>query len=175
MTSTLCRPRAAAPPGGEPLQAMYDQHARALLAYAERFTSRPAAEDAVQETFLRAWRNRARLGSDPRPVRPWLMLVLRRLLIDAHRADRVRPISLGEDPVLDRAVDGGFDLFVDRRRLAGALERLSDAHRDVLIEVYYRDVPIELVAADLGVPSGTVRSRLHYAVRALRRQLTTSS
>ena len=52
------------------------------------------------------------------------------------------------------------------------MEQLSPPHRDVLVETYYRDLPAERVAAALGVPVGTVRSRLHYALQALRRQLT---
>jgi RNA polymerase sigma-70 factor (ECF subfamily) len=154
---------------------MYNDHAAALLSFAEHFTTRPSAEDAVQETFLRAWRNLPRLRADPRPVRPWLILVLRRVLIDARRAEVLRPVSVAEVTVLDRAIDGGYDLLVDRCRLDRALERLSDSHRQVVVEVYYRDVSIERVAGELGVPSGTVRSRLHYALHALRRQLASGS
>jgi RNA polymerase sigma-70 factor (ECF subfamily) len=157
--------------GAEPLRAMYDEHAAALLAFAVRFTTRTAAEDAVQETFLRAWRNLPRLEADPRPLRPWLVLVLRRVLIDARRAELARPVGLAEDGLLDRAVDGGYDRPLDRCWLDRAMQGLSPAHRHVLVEIFYRDGPVARVAARLDVPAGTVRSRLHYALRALRDQL----
>jgi RNA polymerase sigma-70 factor (ECF subfamily) len=152
---------------------LYREHAAALLAYAEWFTdNRPAAEDAVQETFLRAWRNLPRLQADERPLRPWLRQVLRHVLIDAARAARARPVGLLDDTLIDQEVDGGYEEMLDRGLLARALRQLSPAHRQVLVEIYYHDVPAERVAAALGVPAGTVRSRLHYALRALRRQLT---
>jgi RNA polymerase sigma-70 factor (ECF subfamily) len=73
---------------------------------------------------------------------------------------------------MDREVDGGYEDMLDRGMLARALRQLSPAHRQVLVEIYYHDAPAEQVAAELGVPAGTVRSRLYYALRALRRQLT---
>jgi RNA polymerase sigma-70 factor (ECF subfamily) len=141
----------------------------ALLAYAEWFAGdRPSAEDAVQETFLRAWRHLPRLLDDGRPPRPWLRQVLRRVLIDAARVARAHPVSLLDDVLIDRQVDGGYDVLLDRGVLARALDQLSPAHRQVLVEVYYRDVPAQRVAAKLGIPAATVRTRLHYALRALR-------
>jgi len=75
------------------LRALYAEHGRAVLAYAERFTSdRGRAEDIVQETFLRAWRQLPGLLEDERPVRAWLLRVTRRLLIDAARAAGARPL-----------------------------------------------------------------------------------
>ncbi|MCU1660977.1 MAG: polymerase, sigma-24 subunit, subfamily [Pseudonocardia sp.] len=157
---------------GDALRALYREHAAALLAYAQHFTDdRPAAEDAVQETFLRAWRHLPRLLADDRPLRPWLRQVLRRVLIDAARAARTHPVSLLDDTLIDREVDGGYDVLLDRGLLARALHQLSPAHQQVLIEIYYHDAPAHRVAAALGIPVGTVRSRLHYALTALRHQL----
>jgi RNA polymerase sigma-70 factor (ECF subfamily) len=151
------------------LRALYRDHATALLAFAEWFTEdRTAAEDAVQETFLRAWRHLPRLLDDGRPLRPWLRQVLRRVLIDAARVARAHPVSLLDDVLIDRQVDGGYDVLLDRGLLARALDQLSPAHRQVLVEIYYRDVPAQRVAAKLGIPAATVRTRLHYALRALR-------
>ena len=151
------------------LRALYRDHATALLAFAEWFTEdRTAAEDAVQETFLRAWRHLPRLLDDGRPLRPWLRQVLRRVLIDAARVARAHPVSRLDDALIDRQVDGGYDVLLDRGLLARALGQLSPAHRQVLVEVYYRDVPAQRVAAKLGIPAATVRTRLHYALRALR-------
>jgi RNA polymerase sigma-70 factor (ECF subfamily) len=157
---------------GDALRDLYRDHAAALLAYAEHLTDdRPAAEDAVQETFLRAWRNLPRLQADERPLRPWLRQVLRHVLIDAARAARARPVILLDDTLIDREVDGGYEDILDRGLLARVLQQLSAAHRQVLVEIYYHDASAEQVAATLGIPAGTVRSRLHYALRALRGQL----
>ena len=153
------------------LRMLYRDHAAALLAYANWFTDdRQAAEDAVQETFLRAWRHLSRLLADGRPLRPWLRQVLRNVLTDAARVARNRPTSpLEASP--EPEVDGGFENVLDRGRLADALQQLSPDHRRVLLEIYYRDAPAERAATALGIPAGTVRSRHHYALRALRTAL----
>ena len=162
-------PRRPALDSEDALRVLYRDHATALLAFAEWITEdRTAAEDAVQETFLRAWRHLPRLLDDGRPPRPWLRQVLRRVLIDAARVARAHPVSLLDDVLIDRQVDGGYDVLLDRGLLARALDQLSPAHRQVLVEVYYRDVPAQRVAAKLGIPAATVRTRLHYALRALR-------
>jgi RNA polymerase sigma-70 factor, ECF subfamily len=174
------RPRARVRPAStgyhgdrDAFRSLYRDHAGALLAYAEHVThDRMAAEDAVQETFLRAWRHLPRLLADERPPRPWLRTVLRRVLIDAARAARDRTCRLGQDAILDDATDGGFDAVLDRDLLATAMAHLSPPHHEVLVGTYYRDLPAEHLAAVLGVPVGTVRSRLHYALDALRSQLT---
>jgi RNA polymerase sigma-70 factor (ECF subfamily) len=151
------------------LRMLYRDHATALLAYATWFTDdRQAAEDAVQETFLRAWRHLSRLLADGRPLRPWLRQVLRNVLTDAARLSRNRPTSPLDEASVEPEVDGGYDSVLDRGLLARALRRLSPEHRLVLLEIYYRDVPAARAATMLGIPAGTVRSRHHYALRALR-------
>jgi RNA polymerase sigma-70 factor (ECF subfamily) len=155
------------------VNSLYRDHAAALLAYAEWFSDdRAAAEDAVQETFIRAWRHLPRLLADERPLRPWLRQVLRNVLIDANRAARARPANVLDDTLIDREVDGGYEDLLNRGLLGQALQQLSPAHRQVLLETYYHDLPAERVAARLGIPAGTVRSRLHYALRALRSRLS---
>src|SRR3954453_8109066 len=118
MTTVLPHAHAATDPGAA-LRELYRDHAPALLRYAQWFTEdRTAAEDAVQETFLRAWRHLPRLLDDGRPLRPWLRQVLRRVLIDAARVARARPVSRLDDVLIDRHVDGGYDVLLDRRLLA---------------------------------------------------------
>ena len=152
---------------------LYRNHSGALLAYAEHLThDRTAAQDAVQETFLRAWHHLPRLLADNRPPRPWLRTVLRRILIDTARANRNRTSRLVQAAIVDNGTEGGFDAVLDRDLLSAALAQLSPAHREVLVGTYYRDLPAGRLAAVLGVPVGTVRSRLHYALSALRSQLT---
>jgi RNA polymerase sigma-70 factor (ECF subfamily) len=156
------------------LRNLYAQHGAALLAYAERFTAdRGRAEDIVQETFLRAWRHLPRLMADDRPIRPWLLRVARRLLIDAARAARVRPQIFNDDGA-EPVIDGGYDRLLDQTVLIDAVRRLSPAHQQIVIETFFVGTPMHVTAARLGMPSGTARSRLHYALGYLRRQLDTS-
>jgi RNA polymerase sigma-70 factor (ECF subfamily) len=172
-TGAVRRPASAATHGDDAFRSLYRDHAGALLAYAEHYThDRMSAEDALQETFLRAWRHLPRLLSDDRPLRPWLRKVLRRILIDAARTSRGRTTRLVEDALVDGATDGGFDAALDRELLDTAMEHLSPSHREVLRGIYHRDLPAGRLAAELGIPIGTVRSRLHYALNALRDQLT---
>jgi RNA polymerase sigma-70 factor (ECF subfamily) len=164
------------PTQDDALRELYAQHGAALLAYAERFTNdRGRAEDVVQETFLRAWRHLPRLTEDERPARPWLLRVARRLLIDAARAAAVRPTVALEDRYTEPSVDGGMDDFLNQSVVVDALRRLSPAHREIVVETFYFGTPTHLTAARLGVPAGTARSRLHYALNQLRRQLESSS
>ena len=154
----------------ESLRALYDAHAPVLLAYAVRLTDgdRTRAEDIVQETLLRAWRNLDRLAADARPVRPWLFTVAQHLAVDAHRARRARPQEVGDAalavvPDLDQ-----MEGMLDRVVVTDALESLSPEHRAVIVETYYRGRTVAEAAGVLGIPPGTVKSRCYYALRALK-------
>lgn len=152
------------------LRALFDGHAPALLAYALRLTDgdRARAEDIVQETLLRAWRNLDRLDEGSGPVRPWLFTVAQRVAIDAHRARRARPTEVGQAdlslvPGLDE-VEGTLDRII----ITDAMHSLSHEHRAVIVETYYRGRSVAEAARVLGVPPGTVKSRCYYALRALK-------
>ncbi|TCB95418.1 sigma-70 family RNA polymerase sigma factor [Micromonospora zingiberis] len=129
------------------------------------------ADDLVQETLVRAWRNLDSLppDSDGRSRR-WLFTVARRLVIDEARRRQVRPVEVAADGDLDYGATGDetADTAIAHQALRHAVEQLTMAHRRVLHEIYYRDRTVDEVAVDLGIPVGTVRSRLHYALRALR-------
>jgi RNA polymerase sigma-70 factor (ECF subfamily) len=158
------------------MREMYAEHGQPLLAYAERFTGdRCRAEDVVQEAFVRAWRHLPSLLDDERPVRPWLLQVTRRLLIDAARAARARPPLTEDSWSGEPAVDGGLDRLLDRTVLADAIGRLTPAHQQIVIETFFLDSPMHLTALRLGVPPGTARSRLHYALSQLRRHVEPDS
>jgi RNA polymerase sigma-70 factor, ECF subfamily len=154
----------------ESLRALYDGHAPVLLAYALRLTDgdRVRAEDIVQETLVRAWRNLDRLDEAAGAIRPWLFTVAQHLAIDAHRARRARPTEVG-DAVL-AALPGLDDVedSLDRILVTDALGSLSHEHRAVIVETYYRGRSVAEAARVLGIPPGTVKSRCHYALRALK-------
>jgi RNA polymerase sigma-70 factor, ECF subfamily len=154
------------------IRQLYAHHALALRRYVERFChDRASADDIVQETFIRAWRHLPQLSSEDFPVRPWLFRVARNLLIDADRAARSRPVTVPSQPAESGCDDTGLDRVLDQQIVADALDQLSPAHRTVLVETFYRGRTLAKVARQLGIPDSTARSRLHYALRALRRQL----
>ena len=172
MTVTIDTPRGELP--GEPdaaIRQLHSQYAPALHRYAERFCpDRASADDIVQETFIRAWRHLPLLRTDDRMIRPWLFRVARNLLIDANRAARARP-TVVPGRAGDVGTDSGLEEVLDRELVSAALQQLSPAHQTVLVETFYRGGTMATVARELGIPHGTARSRLHYALDAMRKQL----
>jgi len=144
----------------------YAAHAAELYGFAVRSLGDAGlAEEAVQETFLRAWRAGDRFDPQIGSLRTWLFAILRNVVIDLGRARAVRP----------RLAEGGVEASVDPLdeallawQIEEAMRRIGDEHRRVLIETYYRARPYAEVAAELGVPEGTVKSRVYYGLRALR-------
>jgi RNA polymerase sigma-70 factor (ECF subfamily) len=126
------------------------------------------AEEAVQETFLRAWRAGDRFDPQIGSLRTWLFAILRNVVIDLGRARASRPgvAAEGIEPAHDPLDDALLSWQVEE-----ALRQIGEQHRQVLIETYYRGRPYAEVAADLGVPEGTVKSRVYYGLRALRNAL----
>ena len=164
--------------GGDPdaaIRLLYSHYAEALHGYVEQFCpDRASADDIVQETFIRAWRHLPQLSADDRPVRPWLFRVARNLLTDANRAARARPVTVPvtvPEQAGEAGTDSGLEEILDRQLVSAALAHLSPAHQAVLVETFYRGGTMAAVARELGIPHGTARSRLHYALDALRKQL----
>ena len=152
------------------MQQLHDEHAAALWRFCMRLVNndRARAEDVVQETLLRAWRHRSVLEGTPAAVRAWLFTVARNIVIDEWRSRR----DHAETPVAevpdDRVQDDGSDQLLLSWVVADALTRLSPDHQAVLLQCYYRGRPVAEAARRLGVPEGTVKSRTHYALRALK-------
>ncbi|MFD8796853.1 sigma-70 family RNA polymerase sigma factor [Streptomyces vinaceus] len=159
-----------------PLFPSAERHRAPLMRFAIRLTrgDRYRAEDIVQETLLRAWRRppaTVPAGDDERLL-AWLYTVARNLAVDLHRRDRAVPVGAVPPQLLDRAAaDDVADRVVDRQLVRKALDGLSDEHREVIVRVHLCDRPGEETARELGVSPGTVKSRTHYALRALRREL----
>lgn len=157
------------------LAQLYDDHATVLLAFATRLTSGDVqrAEDAVQETLVRAWRHPEVFAPGRGSPRAWLMTVLRHIIVDAARARNSRPREVGGEHV--ESIAGWRDDIeeaVQSWTVAEALASLTPDHRAVLVETYYRGRSVAEAAAELGVPAGTVKSRTFYALRALRLALS---
>ncbi|GLZ47774.1 RNA polymerase sigma factor [Actinomycetospora sp. NBRC 106375] len=153
------------------IRLLHERHGAVLWAVALRTTSDPGrAQDAVQETLLRAWRHPDALDESRGDPRPWLLRTLRNVLIDDWRARSARPEVLYDDvpEAGDRTVADHADAAAQTWVVAAALARLTPEHRAVLGECYYRGRTVGEAAAALGIPPGTVKSRTHYALRALR-------
>lgn len=150
------------------LRELHDLHAAALLRYTVYLTGNAAnADDVVQETLLRAWRTAGILDQDPASLRSWLFTVARNLVIDEARSARRRhEAAVGEPP--ERSVDDRTDELFDALLVSEALASLSADHRAVVVRAYYGGQNTAELAAELGIPEGTVKSRLHYGLRALR-------
>jgi RNA polymerase sigma-70 factor (ECF subfamily) len=157
----------------ELLRTLHDQHARALWAYVIGLTGgdRGKAEDVVQETLLRAWRNPDVLDQSRGSSRAWLFTVARRLVIDGWRSAQHRAELITATPP-EHAWPDRFDEVADRAVVGAAMRRLSLEHREVLLECYYRGSSVAQAAERLQIPAGTVKSRTHYALHALRLALT---
>ena len=166
----VLRPRRKQADADEALvRSLYEEHGRALLAYATRLTSdRAAAEDVVQETLVRAWKHPEVLVNGKGSVRGWLLTVARNIVTDRARARAARPIEVAESPATPPIERDHADSVVDSMVVMEALDQLSGHHRDVLVELYFRGRSVTEAADALGIPPGTVKSRSHHALRALR-------
>ena len=144
----------------------YSAHGSELFGFAVRSLGDPGlAEEAVQETFLRAWRAGERFDPQIGSLRTWLFAILRNVVIDLGRARAARP----------GVADGGIEPSVEPLgevllswQVEEAMRRIGEDHRRVIVETFYRGRPYAEIAEELGVPEGTVKSRVYYGLRALR-------
>ncbi|MFB4266445.1 RNA polymerase sigma factor [Nonomuraea sp. GTA35] len=157
--------------------ALFDRHAPALHRYATRRLGDELADDVVAETFLAAFRRLGRYDTAHRDARPWLYGIAANL-IGKHRRAEVRAYRALARTGVDEVAEGYTDRVEARvsagaaqRELAAALARLSPEDREVLLMIAWADLSYEEVATALGIPVGTVRSRLHRARKKTRAAL----
>lgn len=157
------------------VRSLFNEHGKAMLGYATRLTGdRAAAEDVVQEAMLRAWRSPDSLINSRGSVRGWLLTVIRNIIIDRARARNARPTEVAETLSTVPVERDHADRVVDSIVVLEALEHLSTEHRDVLVQMYLHGRTAGETAELLGIPSGTVKSRSYYALRALRDHFPTN-
>lgn len=149
--------------------ALVEEHGRAMFGYALRLAGdRHLAQDIVQDALVRAWQHRAVLHEERGSVRGWLLTVVRNLAIDRARARQARPPEDGECTDQLPVVQDHSDRVATSVTILAALDQLSEDHRAVVLELYFRDRSVLEAAERLGVPPGTVKSRSYYALRQLR-------
>ncbi len=151
----------------ETLRSAYVAHGGELLGFARRsLHDVQLAEEAVQETFARAWRSWATFDRELGAVRAWLFAIERRVIIDLTRQRSARAtVPLETEPA---AAGDEFEHAMMGWQVEEAIRRLRPHHRDVLVKTYFHQRSSQELARELGIPEGTVRSRLFYALRSLR-------
>jgi len=149
---------------------LYRRYRTPLLSFVLRLTAgdRQHAEDIVQETMVRAWRQAGQFDDPGRSLMPWLATVARRIVIDEQRKKNARPMETDEAMLSRASAPDWTDDLLRSVIVADALLELSPAHREVLNETILRDRTVNEAAEVLGIPVGTVKSRVYYAIRALR-------
>jgi len=165
------RPRATTDIGAiteEVLRDAFTSMGGEMLGFARRslFASE-LGDDAVQETFARAWRSRSSFDPAKGSLRTWLYAIEHRVIIDLiQQQSRIAP------DILDRAGEAtsmdGLENAIVSWQVEDALKRLHADHRQVIEELYLNERSGPEVAALLEIPEGTVRSRAYYALKSLR-------
>jgi RNA polymerase sigma-70 factor (ECF subfamily) len=157
------------------LRASYAAHGAALFRLALRaLGDRGLAEEIVQDTYVRAWKSRKRFDAARGSQRTWLFSIARNLIIDAARARAARPLAGGQitderDRERDHVTtEDPTERVLLSMQVEEALSRISDNHREVIVEICYRGRPYAEVAEELGVSAGTLRSRMYYGLKSLR-------
>lgn len=152
----------------EQVREAYRAHSGELFGFACRSLGDPdRAEEAVQECFLKAWRSREGFDPDRGSERTWLFAILRNVIRDMGRAETRRPSTtpIEEAPP---AADQPFERALLSWQVEEALRRIGERHRQIVVEACLRGRPYAELAAALGVPEGTIKSRVYYGLRALR-------
>ncbi|MBO1752579.1 sigma-70 family RNA polymerase sigma factor [Actinotalea sp. BY-33] len=155
------------------LRRIHDEYADMLWRYVVRIPyDAELARDVVQEALLRAWKDGSILEKPDPVVRAWLVRVARNLVLDDLRSARHRR-EVADGVLPDRRQsDGGrsdgTQRLLDAWLVTDALATLTREHREVVVGAYYGGKTVATLAEELGIAPGTVKSRMHYGIRALR-------
>lgn len=151
---------------GEPLRALYSRYAGRLYGLGMQLLGNEGlAEELVQETFVRVWRNAASYDPERGSAPTFIFTIARRLAIDLYR----RPSSRATDPETPPPpAEDRVDTVLARLEVQEALNSLSEAHREILELSYLHDLKQAEIAERLGIPLGTVKTRSHHALRSLK-------
>jgi RNA polymerase sigma-70 factor (ECF subfamily) len=152
---------------------LYDLYAGRLYGLGVRMLGDAGmAEELVQETFVRVWRAAPGFDPDKGSVRGWVFTIARRAAIDLHRRRPKGTQNLDDESLPELgAMDGALDALVLELTVREAMDTLSPQHRQALELAYQHDLSQSEIAERLGVPLGTVKSRTHTALRAMREAL----
>src|SRR6187397_1435399 len=153
-------------------EVLYRRYARSVFGLAlRRLGDRGRAEDAVQEAFASVWRAARTYKRDRGPVAPWLYAVARNAIADRGRARIEPPAELADSPSDEAGPDAQAEQSWVAWRVHRALETLPDSERRVLALAYWRGLSQSEVAAELGIPLGTVKTRTRSGLSRLANEL----
>lgn len=160
--------------GDDPLDAAQARRVRAVLALGG--VPRADLQDGLQQVRLRLLERRAQGREEPREVGAWAAVVASNLAVDRHRT-RQRQERVGARfrafGGWSERVEGGQEARLLALTVADGLDALPEAQRQVLVLRFYADLSVPGIAKELRIPEGTVKSRLHAAVKAMRERLRT--
>jgi RNA polymerase sigma-70 factor (ECF subfamily) len=179
MRSTDAQVIAASASDPRSFAAIFDRHFADIDRYLARRVGASLADDLAADTFVVAFRSRARYDPAAPDARPWLFGIAANLLRRHWRTERRRLRAYartGIDPLWEEADDADrrIDALAAGRALAGALASLSAAEREVLLLFAWADLSYDEIASALGIPVGTVRSRLSRGRARVRELLSPS-
>lgn len=157
------------------LARLYERHAPDLLASGRRLLSRPDAEDVVHDVFVEAWQRAGGFDARRGSVASWLHVRMHSRTIDRARASARRARRVAEHPPPEPASDAAtIEAEVDGARVRTWVDGLNSQQKEVARLAYFRGLSRREMAHHLGLPIGTVKSRLGYAMSVLRRNLEPS-
>ena len=152
----------------EAYEKLYKRYARSVFGLAlRRLGDRGRAEDAVQETFASVWRSASTYKPERGPGAPWLYGVARNAIVDRSRARSEPPAEAPDAPSLDASPEERAEQAWTSWRVHRALEQLPEREREVVALAYWSDLSQSEVAARLGIPLGTVKTRTRSALQRL--------
>jgi RNA polymerase sigma factor (sigma-70 family) len=155
---------------------IFDRYYRSVYGYLSRRVGSAVADDLAAETFTRAFERRARYDTEAARALPWLLGIAINLLAHHRRSEarQLRALAAAREPASEAFADAAgerIDAGAVRARLVTALEQLDDYDREALLLYAWAELKYEEVAEALGIPVGTVRSRLHRSRQKLRQAL----
>ncbi|MXM61882.1 sigma-70 family RNA polymerase sigma factor [Streptomyces sp. HUCO-GS316] len=175
MNVTVIGSASAVAPEERALRDLYLEHGPALYSYVLRMLGGDThrTEDILQETLLRCWDKQNVTDGEGMAVRPWMFRVARNLVIDAHRTRMARPLEVSGNSWLgDMCAEvDDIERMLSSMVVQDALRSLTPAHREALEATIFADRTTQQAAEALGIPQGTVKSRVYYALRSLKSAL----
>ena len=147
----------------------YDAHGAEIYRSCYRLLQdRNRAEEAVQDTFVRAWKHADRWDSSIASQRTWLFSIAHNVCIDALRARNARPQLGDPQDEPSETIEPSLETAMDSWLVEEALRRIRDDQRIAIVETYLKGRTYSELAASTGANEATLRSRVFYGLKALR-------
>ncbi|MFC5467595.1 RNA polymerase sigma factor [Cohnella suwonensis] len=161
------------------MEQLYDRYARLVYSFARRVCGNEAlAREVVQHVFTRLWTTKAEYDAGKGAFQSWLITVTRRIAIDIVRRERRHQAAMPIEEIQERADSAGQDdpetaamQNAERSEIASAAKRLSEPQQRVIELLYWKGYTLQEIANMGGEPVGTVKNRLHQALKKLRLHL----